>query len=333
MRASRLLTILMHLRSKQRVSAPELARLLEVSQRTVLRDMDELSAAGVPVYAERGRDGGFCLRAEWRTELNGLTESESRALVFAGLPGPAMDLGLGAQAVSARLKMLSALPAAWRAQSTQVAERFHIDAIDWYRQEEKPMHLELIAQSVWDGACLKMRYRSWKGARDYELAPLGLVVKAGTWYLVAASERSGHVGTYRLANVLSVQVQKRIARRPRDFDLAQFWQQTCHRFEAALRQIEADIEVSERGWQRLLNLRLPHQPGLAPATRSGWQRLRLPIESIEHGARQILSLGAEVRVLAPAALRDQVIAEASACLAHHAPSSPRPKPKRQHQSR
>lgn len=333
MRASRLLTILMHLRSKQRVSAPELARLLEVSERTVLRDMDQLSAAGVPVYAERGRDGGFCLRTEWRTELNGLTESESRALVFAGLPGPAMDLGLGPQAVSARLKMLSALPSAWRLQSTQVADRFHIDAIDWYRQEEKPPHLAEIAQAVWDGQRIQMRYRSWNGRRDYELSPLGLVVKAGTWYLVAASERSGHVGTYRLANVLSVQVQKRAARRPRDFDLADFWQQTCRRFEAELRQIEASIEVSERGWQRLQNLRIPHQTLTRPASESGWLCVTLPVESIEHGARQMLSLGAEVRVLSPAALQAQVLAEAQACVARHAASGRASRPKRQRQAR
>lgn len=333
MRASRLLTILMHLRSKQRLTAPELARLLEVSERTVLRDMDQLSAAGVPVYAERGRDGGFCLKSEWRTELNGLTEAESRALVFAGLPGPAMDLGLGAQAVSARLKMLSALPSAWRMQSAQVADRFHIDASDWYRQAEKPAHLGLIAQAVWDGYCLKMRYRSWQGAKDYELAPLGLVNKAGTWYLVAASERSGHVGTYRLANVLSVLVQKRNVRRPREFDLSVFWQQTCARFEAELRKIDAEIEVSERGWQRLLNLRLPHDVSTQAASTPGWQRLRLPIESIEHGARQILSLGAEVRVLTPADLRTQVLAEAEACLAHHAPSSARARSQRKRQSR
>ncbi|WP_240623931.1 helix-turn-helix transcriptional regulator [Ahniella affigens] len=315
------------------MTAPELARLLEVSERTILRDIDQLSAAGVPVYAERGRDGGFCLRRNWRTDLNGLTEAESRALIFAGLPGPAMDLGLGAQALSARLKMLSALPTPWREQSAQVSERFHIDPIDWYRQSEQPKALGAIAQAVWDGHGLTMRYQSWNGPRDYDLAPLGLVIKAGTWYLVAASERSGHLGTYRLAKVLSLQVTKRAVKRPRDFDLSAFWQQTCQRFEASLRQIDVDLEVTARGLEWLQNLRMPHQVLSVAGSAAGWQRLHVAIESLAHGARQLLSLGAEVRVLKPEALRRELAALAEQCLQAHAPRSTPLRQKRQQSAR
>lgn len=127
MRASRLLSLQMLLETRGRMSAQALAEALEVSVRTLYRDVDQLSAAGVPIYAERGRYGGFALLPGWKTTLTGLTPSEAQAVFLSGLPGPAQDLGLGGDVAGARLKLLAALPAAWRDDAQRVSTRLHLD--------------------------------------------------------------------------------------------------------------------------------------------------------------------------------------------------------------
>jgi predicted DNA-binding transcriptional regulator YafY len=186
MQASRLLSILMLLQSRGRMSARALADALEASVRTVYRDVDQLSAAGVPVYAERGRQGGFQLRDGWRTQLTGLTTREAQTLFMAGLPGPASELGLGDALASAQLKLLAALPAQWQDDARRVGSRFHLDPIDWYRSAPPADHLRAVADAVWTQHRLRIRYESWTRSAQREIDPLGLVLKAGVWYLVAA---------------------------------------------------------------------------------------------------------------------------------------------------
>jgi len=204
MKASRLLSILMLLQSRGRLTAAALAEALEVSERTVLRDIDQLSAAGVPLWGERGRAGGFQLREGWSTQLTGMTEPEANALLLAGLPGPATELGLGAAAASARLKLLASLPTGWREQADQVGERLHIDPVDWYRAQDTPKYLREVADAVWHARGLKVHYDSWRGAIERELEPLGLVLKAGAWYLIARSTGQTGERTYRLASLLDL---------------------------------------------------------------------------------------------------------------------------------
>lgn len=306
MQASRLLSILMLLQSHGRLTAPTLARTLEVSTRTILRDIDQLSAAGVPVWGEPGRHGGFQLREGWSTSLTGLTEPESQALLLAGLPGTATELGLGAAAASARLKMVAALPAAWRQQADRVGARLHIDPVDWYRSSESPAFLREAAEAVWHGRPIAVHYESWHNARSRELEPLGLVMKAGTWYLVAGTVGGDSVRTYRLAGVKSLRVLAGDVRRPAGFDLAAWWREASTRFETGLRPIQARIAVSPRALGWLRNARTPFTPDEGPQPGaplpSGWIALRLPVESVEHGARQLLGMGAEARALSPAAL-------------------------------
>src|SRR5450755_891180 len=197
MKSSRLLSILMLLQARGRMTASALAQAMEVSERTILRDVDQLSAAGVPLWAERGRHGGFQLRPGWSTELTGMTEPEANALLLAGLPGPATELGLGAAAASARLKLVASLPAEWREQAEHVGARLHIDPVDWYRAADTPHHLQEVARAVWHSRRLAVSYESWSGTRRRELEPLGLVLKAGAWYVVARSAGSEAVRTYR----------------------------------------------------------------------------------------------------------------------------------------
>jgi biotin operon repressor len=156
-----LLSILMLLQSRGRTSARALADALEVSLRTIYRDVDSLSAAGVPIYSGRGRHGGFQLREGWRTQLTGLTAGEARALFMTGLPGPAQALGLGEAAASAHLKLLATLPDEWRDDAERVGARFHLDPVDWFRASPPADHLRLVAEAVWNERRVRMTYESW----------------------------------------------------------------------------------------------------------------------------------------------------------------------------
>lgn len=323
MQASRLLSILMLLQSHGRLTAPALARTLEVSARTILRDIDQLSAAGVPVWGEPGRAGGFQLREGWSTTLTGLTEPESQALLLAGLPSAATDLGLGAAATSARLKMVASLPAEWRQQAERVGARLHVDPVDWYRRSETPEHIRALADAVWHARRVAVRYESWRGTGERELEPLGLVMKAGTWYVAARTAGRDAVRTYRVSAVLSLRPLPTRFRRPRLFDLASHWQASIQRFEADLRPLQAVVSVSPRALGWLRNERHAfvsvHAPaGTAP--RPGWLTVQLPVESIEHGARRLLSYGGEVEVLAPPALRQRMLDELAAVQGRYGPT-------------
>jgi predicted DNA-binding transcriptional regulator YafY len=323
MKASRLLRILMLLQSHGRMTAGALADAMEVSERTILRDIDQLSAAGVPLWGERGRQGGFQLREGWSTQLTGLTEPEANALMLAGLPSAATDLGLGAAAASARLKMVASLPAPWREQAARVGERLHIDPIDWYRAQDTPQFLREAADAVWRGRRIGVRYLSWRGASQRELEPLGLVLKAGAWYLAAREAGKDGVRTWRLASMLGLTVSTRGFKRPRAFDLAAWWRESSARFESELRRLQARVRFSERGMGWLANARMPFVA--VPGADAG--EVLLAIESVEHGARQLLAFGAEVEVIAPPALRNEVLRQARALLARHAAAArttPRP---------
>ena len=314
MQASRLLSILMLLQARGRMTAPELAQAMEVSVRTVLRDIDQLSAAGVPLWGERGRHGGFQLREGWSTQLTGMTEPEASALLLAGLPGPATELGLGAAAASARLKLVASLPGEWREQADRVGQRLHIDPVDWYRTQDAPRFLREVADAVWRARRIEVRYESWRGETRRALEPLGLVLKAGAWYLVARAVAAGAKGdaprTYRLASLLDLQVGAAF-RRPKRFDLAATWQASAARFEAELRSVDVRARVTPRCQKWLANARIPFSAVEG-------DEVTLRVESVEQGARQLLAFGGEIEVLSPPVLRKQMAQQAAAVLARYA---------------
>ena len=320
MRASRLLSLLMLLQTRGRVSAHALAEALEVSVRTIHRDVDELSAAGVPIWADRGRLGGFQLQPGWRTKVDGLTAPEAQAMFLGGLPGPASELGLGEAMASAQLKLLAALPDGWREDARRVSARFHLDPIDWYRGPSATDHLPAIAQAVWRERRVAMRYESWKGEVSRRVDPLGLVLKAGIWYL--AAQVGNGVRTYRLSNILDLAVTEEPFDRPEAFDLATWWQASTKRFEKELVVDTAQLRVSESGMKVLRDLGAAVvQAAEASASKpdeSGWRRVTIPIESIPHAAAQVLRLGAQAEVLKPAALRRALVERVSAIAALYA---------------
>ncbi len=309
MRASRLLTIQMLLQSRGRMSARALAAELQVSVRTLHRDVDQLSAAGVPIYAERGRMGGFALLDGWKTSLTGLTPAESQAVFLSGLAGPAAQLGLGDEVKTAQLKLLTALPSDWREQAQTISTRLHLDPIDWYREQEPVPFLSLVAEAVWKDRRLAMRYESWKRTSTRTVSPLGLVLKGGTWYVVALLDDQPR--TFRVSNVLFAQVLDETAKRSTSFDLAGYWAESMKRFERDLYTGEAMVRATPAGLKGLGQIGAAVAKAVAAATTSAATKkrtkLRIPIESIEHATGQLLRLSPEVEVLGPAALRASIV--------------------------
>lgn len=327
MRASRLLSILILLQLRGRLTARSLADEFEVSERTIYRDIDALSMAGVPVYADRGPGGGFALLDGYRTQLTGLAPDEAEALSLIGLAGPAAELGLGAAAGGARHKLLAALPEARARTATGVAQAIHFDPVDWYRAAEPLPQLPAIARAVLDRRVVTMRYASWKAERDWRVEPLGLVLKAGVWYLVArggGKAGKGKARIFRLSQVHSAEVLDDTFERPVGFDLAAWWMAEQARFEGELFSTTATLRATPLGLQRLAAL----SPRGAAAMRGaepageGWSKLTMAVEDSDHGARELLGLGAEIEVLAPQSLR-QRIADLSRTLARLHQGEPR----------
>lgn len=304
MRASRLLSILMLLQLRERLTAEALAEEFEVSVRTIYRDIDKLAEAGVPVYADRGPGGGFRLVDGYRTRLTGLAADEAEALFMIGLPGPAAALGMGTAASNAGRKMLASLPRNAGDTAGRMGARFHLDPVEWYRDEEPSPHLPAIARAVLDQTAIGMTYDSWRGVRERVVEPLGLVLKAGAWYLVARSD--GVARIYKVANILRHAVQETTFERPPGFDLAAWWSAETARFESELRTGTAQLEATPLGLKRVSQLGAFAQRAVKaaePADAEGWSRLSLPIETIDHAALMLLGLGPEIRVLEPEALR------------------------------
>jgi predicted DNA-binding transcriptional regulator YafY len=312
MRASRLLSILMTLQTRGQTSAEVLAEEFEVSVRTIYRDIDNLSAAGVPVYAERGRSGGFRLMDGYRTKLTGLNQPEAEALFLASLPGPAADLGLREATAAARLKLLAALPEPARAAADAIGQRFHLDPAPWYRDTEPGPLLKTIAEALWTDRRLAVRYESWAGMVSRDLGPLGVVLKGGVWYLVA--EAGGKPLTYRISNILDAQVGEAAAVRPPGFDLAAYWRQWAKAFEASMLTDEAVLLVTEGGLQRLGRLNAAVARAVQASAQpqpDGRFRVVIPIEGPQNAARDLLSLAAECEVLAPESLRTAIARHAA----------------------
>lgn len=329
MRASRLLSILMLLQLRGRASAEALAREFEVSVRTIYRDVDQLSAAGVPIYAERGRNGGFALLDGYRTRLTGLTPSEAEALLLAGVGEAAAELGVGPEAAAAQLKMLASLPPDSGASAQRIGARFHLDPANWYSRAESLDLLPTLASAVWRDVGIRIEYESWKAVVKRDANPLGLALKGGVWYLVAAVQEQ--VRTYRVSNIRQLEVTQRHFKRPPRFDLGRFWGQWVKEFEARLMSERAIVRLSPAGLRLLRDV----SPAAAEAANAahtacapkGWIKAEIPVESAEQAALLLLRLGADIEVLAPPELRAAISRQAVKLAALYAKPRARKRPR------
>ena len=319
MRASRLVSLLLLLQTRGQLTAAELAAELEVSIRTVHRDVEALAQSGVPIYAERGLHGGIRLVDGYRTRLTGLTADEAEALFLSGLPGPAAELGLGTVVAAARLKVLASLPGELRGRATRLVERFHLDAAAWFQAGEPVPQLAPLADAVWNGQRVDIDYDRGETVATRRLDPLGLVLKAGVWYLVAVAD--GDVRTYRVSRVRSTRALDERVERPHDFDLAAFWAESSAAFEREAPRIEVVVRADP---ERLGHLQdavggrtVSVAERLPASDPDGWLHLRLNLDWPEEAAFRLLGAGSAIEVLEPVKVRERLVRIARRTLANY----------------
>ena len=320
MRASRLVQLLLLLQARGRMTAAALAEELEVSERTIHRDVDALSAAGVPIYAERGPHGGIQLVDGYRTRLTGLTGDEAEALFLSGIPGPAAELGLGTVVAAARLKVLAALPAELRARASRLVERFHLDAAGWFQAGETVPHLAAIADAVWESRQLRIRYRRGDDSVERIVDPLGLVLKGGIWYVVAVSD--GDVRTYRARRILETEPTGETFTRPADFELARHWTESIAAYERQTPRVDVTLRVDPRALgllaEQVGERALRQAERLEADDPDGWYRLRVAADWPEEVPGKLLAVGDGLEILDPPEVRDRALALARSALERHA---------------
>lgn len=314
MRADRLITLLMLLQTNGRMTAQELADRLEVSPRTIYRDLDALSASGVPVYAERGPQGGCMLMEQYRTNLTGLKESEVRALFMFTVPGLLAELGADKDSESALLKLQAALPAPFQKDAAQVRQRLHLDPAPWFHPPEPAPYLALVQDAIWAERRLRMRYRRGDGQWVKRLLdPYGLVAKASVWYVVGSINR-GQIVVYRVSRIQEAEMTDGRFQRPDDFNLAEFWETWRSRFEARQQAVTVILHVPPAGVPALVQQfgegAVPLITAAEPVAEDGTVRLSWSFASEDDACRALMGMGTAVSVVSPPSLREKIAAQA-----------------------
>lgn len=312
--------LLLLLQTRGHTTAAQLAQELEVSVRTIYRDVEALSAAGFPVYSEPGRTGGVRLIDGYRTRLTGLTIKEAEAMLLTALPRAAADLGMGTVAATAQLKMLAALPPELRGRARRIADRVHVDTPGWFNRSDETPALSAVADALWHDRELDISYRRGEREVRRSIDPLGLVLKSGTWYLLARIDRS--VRSYRVSRISTATPTGETFTRPVDFDLPQQWARSRNDFARSMLRVRARCRVATThlSWLRLMNEPAAVEEALAtagPPDTEGWVALDIRSESWEVLASALLPLGENAEVLEPAHLREKLAATAAAMHARY----------------
>ncbi|GLV60476.1 transcriptional regulator [Dictyobacter sp. S3.2.2.5] len=313
MRADRLLTILLLLQARGRMTARELAERLEVAERTIYRDLQALGQAGIPVYAEAGTGGGYSLIEEYQTRLTGLTKSEVRALAPSQSPGPLHDLGLGSALEAALLKLEAALSPHWHGDMDTVKRSIHLDSTGWLWTNEPVPFLSLLNEALWLGQKVEVDYCRHDGqVRRRIIDPYGLVAKSTAWYLVGAVE--GQVRLFRVSRVRAVTLLTEGSQRPRDFDVRAYWETWQRSLEAGYTPYVVRLRLSPAGSQQLFEsvdetVRLSMREEPIP-DEQGWHHIAMTFSSLRHAQAIALGMGNLLEVLEPLELRESIRAQA-----------------------
>jgi predicted DNA-binding transcriptional regulator YafY len=312
---------MMILQARGRTTAEELAQALEVSTRTIYRDVNALSSAGVPVYADGGPGGGYALLDSYRTTLTGLKEDEVRALFMLAMPGPLADLQISQPLKAAILKVTGALPGHIQETRRAIDNRLYLDAKGWFQQEESLLYLKTVEEAVWQERQLRMTYRRQDGSvRQRMVSPYGLVAKAGVWYLVAAA--GSGIRVYRISRVEAAELLDETFTRPAEFDLIQYWNNWAAEYAAMLPEYPVTLLVAPDFIPRLPQiLGEAVKPFLEEASvgHDGRAVITYTFERLEEARAYILGMGSAVTVLEPEELRASVVAFAQEILAHYTP--------------
>jgi predicted DNA-binding transcriptional regulator YafY len=323
MRADRLLSILLLLQVHHRMTARELAKRLEVSERTIHRDMEALSTAGIPVIAERGSGGGWCLLENYRTNLTGLSLSEIQALFLTTPSTILADLGLHKASEAAFIKLLAALPSLSRHAAEDVRQRIYIDATSWNRAEEVVPTLPTLQEAIWQERKLHIIYERSESLVERIVDPLGLVAKGSVWYLVAAIE--DQIRSYRVSRIREASLLDQACCRPPGFDLAAYWTRSTADFKEQLPRYSAIVRVdpSILSYMRQVG-RYARIEQVSQPDEDGWVRLSMQFENEQGACEYVISFGAQIEVVEPTSLREKIIQVAESILMHYAHLSLQP---------
>ena len=324
MRADRLVRLTLLLQTRPKMTAGELARELQVSERTVHRDVEALSSAGVPVYATRGVEGGVALLEGWRTQLTGLTRSELHALATVGAPGALEDLGLSAPLRTGLVKLAAALPAIQQPALEYARQRLHVDASSWFAEREPVPHLAVLRDAVWQDCRVSLVYRDFDGKQSTRVVdPYALVIKADRWYLVAGKE--GEPRVYRGSRVDGAKMLSETFVRPARFDLPAFWREWCKRFGEKRASYEVSLRLTVEAEEKLRQIRPKTEHARfddAPRARDGMKNVTVDFERESIAVGQLCELGGGFEVLAPEGLRNRLVGLATGILAMHGGAAP-----------
>jgi predicted DNA-binding transcriptional regulator YafY len=294
------------------MTADDLAERLEVSPRTIYRDLDALSSAGVPVYAERGPHGGCMLMESYRTNLTGLNEKEVQALFMFTVPGLLADLGADKASEAAMLKLMASLPAPFQQDAAFVQARLHLDPAAWFQPEEDVPFLPLVQTAVWQNKRLRLNYRRGDGQWVKRLIdPYGLVAKASVWYVVGGMF-GGKIQVYRVSRIMDAALTGSNFQRPESFDLSTYWQTWRVRFEAEQARVTVTLRVPPGSGPLLA---LVFGEGIVKALQKGTSTtssaaghtlISLTFDSLETACRQLVGLGTAVEIIEPPELRQRL---------------------------
>jgi len=316
-RADRLISLVLLLQARGRMTARDLAGELGVSVRTVYRDLAGLSAAGVPVYAESGPGGGCQLLDGYRFPLRALRQEEAEALLIMGVPGALTELGLGGVISSAHRQIRVTAGLDGDAGAARPA-LVHLDMPRWFQGQEQVPFLRPLAEALRQGRCLDIGYPGKAGDETARtVAPLGLVNKAGTWYLVAVT-RSGRTAVFRVGRITAARILAEPADRPAGFDLAEYWERWSREFAASTPRVQVRLRASPGALHAFGEVfgdgGNDAVSAAGPPDERGWRELTLAFEHPRAAAHRLAGFGAEVQVLSPRAVREHLLAAARGIL-------------------
>lgn len=312
MRADRLLSIMLLLQNRGKMSSRQLAELLEVSERTIARDIEALSAAGIPVYAERGSRGGWVLAESYRTNLTGMRPEEIVSLLLTSHSELLGDLGIQGHFNAAYQKLLAASPATIRQDAELIRQRIHIDGAGWHASDEAFPWLSTVQEAVWTQQKLRIRYRKDDETVERLIRPLGLIAKRNVWYVAAEQEHGGELRTYRISRLEQAVLLEETFERPAEFNLANYWEQSNASFKARLPRYPARVTIKEPRLNRLRRERYAKVLHAEQPDDRGYVKAEIEFQTLDSACEIILACGREIEVLAPPELRERVMAEARA---------------------
>lgn len=307
MRADRLVNIMILLQNRGKMTAEELSNELEVSVRTILRDMDALTNAGFPIISERGKGGGWLLLDNFRSKLSGLTIDDMKSLFLIPSGELLEDLGLNNQTLDTRQKLLASIPTTFREEAQAMWERIHIDAGTWRESKEKAGALKTVQQAVCDNKKLKIYYEQADGEQKERLIePLGLVAKGNKWYLVAL--RDGELRNYRVSRIYHAKIENETFKRPPNFNLVAYWEQSKVEFIQKLPKYDVEVEIHPEIMKRIqftgkfvkvIKSENPNKNKWIPAT--------LSFNDQQEAVEFILGFANKIKVVSPTDIIDKVV--------------------------